>query len=158
LKSEADSSLEGLIQVGDVMTTVVKTVNPEESAREVVEKMNKFRIGSVMVLDQDKPVGIITQGDILRKVVEPGHEIGAVKARRIMSTPLHTIERQASMEQAARTMVKWNIKRLPVTKDGQLAGIVTTTDLIRNTPALIGLLQEFIRARYVPLELRTGPS
>jgi CBS domain-containing protein len=150
--------LEGLIQVGEVMVTAVKTVSPEESIREVVAKMNKFRIGSVMVVDRDRPVGIITQGNILRKVVEPGLDLGTLKARRVMTTPLHTIESQDSMEQAARAMVKWNVKRLPVTKNGRLAGIVTTTDLIRSTPALIGLLQEFIRARYVPPELRTGAS
>ncbi len=140
------------------MVMAVKTVSPDESVREVVGKMSKFRIGSVIVVDRDKPVGIITQGDILRKVVEPGHDLVALKARKIMSAPLHTIESQASMEEAARTMVKWNVKRLPVTKDGRLAGIVTTTDLIRSTPALIGLLQEFIRARYVPPELGTRPS
>ncbi len=120
--------------------------------------MNRFRIGSVIVVDREKAVAIVTQGDILRKVVEPGHDPATLRVRSIMSSPLHTIESDASMEQAARTMVKWNVKRLPVTKSGKLVGIVTTTDLIRNTPALIGLLQEFVRARYVPPELRARQS
>lgn len=137
------------------MQTAVKTVSPNGSVKEVVEKMNKFRIGSVIVVDKDKPVGIVTQGDILRKVVGPEHDPKALKARSIMSSPLHTIESRASMEEAARTMVRHDVKRLPVTSNGRLVGIVTTTDLIRSTPALIGLLQEFIRARYVPPELRT---
>src|SRR6266540_4337957 len=58
------------------------------SVREVEEKMNKLRIGSVV--GRDKPVGITSQGDILRKVVEPGHDLGAlrpVKSREPLSTP-----------------------------------------------------------------------
>lgn len=157
LNGIVDRPLEGLVQVGEVMETAVKTVSPEASVGEVVGKMNKFRIGSVIVVDKDKPVGIVTQGDVLRKVVEPGLSPKAIKARNIMSSPLHTIESAASLEEAARTMVRYNVKRLPVTRNGKLAGIVTTTDLIKTTPALIGLLQEFVRARYVPPELGAGP-
>ncbi len=140
------------------METAVKTVSPDASVRDVVEKMNKFRIGSVIVVDKDTPVGIVTQGDILRKVVGPEHDPKALKVRSIMSSQLHTIQSGASMEEAARTMVGHNVKRLPVTSNGRLVGIVTTTDLIKSTPALIGLLQEFVRARYVPPELRPKQS
>ncbi len=147
--------MESLVQVKEVMETAVKTVTPDSTVAEAVEKMNRFRIGSVLVVDRERPVGIVTQGDILRKVVEPRHDPSTLKVRAIMSAPLHIIDSDASMEEAVRTMVRYNVKRLPIVKNGRLVGIVTTTDLIKSTPALIGLLQEFVRARYVPPELRS---
>jgi len=137
----------GAILVRDVMVTDVKTVRPDSSVREVVQKMNKFDVGSIVVVQENRPVGIITERDILRKILEPGLDPLAVKARQIMSSPISTIREDMSVEEAARTMTKRRIKKLPVVRDGKLIGIVTATDLVKSQPQTISLLENLMWTR-----------
>jgi len=105
---------------------------------DVVAKMNKFRIGSVVVVQGRKPVGIITERDILRKVVELGLDPRTVKARDIMSAPILIINEEVSVEEAASIMTRNSIKKLPVVKNGNLVGIVTATDLVKRSLFRLG--------------------
>ena len=81
----------GILLVRDAMTTNVKTVTPDSSLVEVIQKMNKFEIGSVVVVQRKRPVGIITERDILRKIIEPWVDPTIVKAKEIMSSPTRRI-------------------------------------------------------------------
>jgi len=137
----------GVILVRDVMVTDVKTVRPDSSVREVVQKMNKFDVGSIVVVQENRPVGIITERDILRKILEPGLDPLAVRARQIMSSPIATVREDISVEEAARTMTKRRIKKLPVVRDGKLIGIVTATDLVKSQPQTISLLEDLMWTR-----------
>ncbi|MBI4258900.1 MAG: CBS domain-containing protein, partial [Thaumarchaeota archaeon] len=139
-----------LLYVRDMMVEDVKTVPSTSTVLEAVKNMNKFRIGSIIVVDEGKPVGIVTQGDILRRLVEPRLNPASTKIKDIMSKPLRTINSDASVEEAAKKMITLNVKRLVVVKDGKLVGIVSTKDLTRRSYDLIGMLQEFVKARYVP--------
>lgn len=129
------------------MTPSVKTVKVTDSVMEAVRKMNKFKIGSVIVMDGERPVGIVTERDILERVVEQGLDPNLMEVKSIMSTPLITVEPEVDMEDAARLMAKKRIKKLAVIKDGRLIGIVTSMDLVRNSPKLIDLLQDMLRTR-----------
>ncbi len=133
--------------VRDVMTKSVKTVQTGSTVREAVQKMNKFDIGSIVVMDNKRPVGIITERDILRKIVEQGIDPSVVKANDIMSYPLITAEPDQSIEEAAKLMAKKGIKKLPVVEDGRLVGIVTSMDIMKAAPKLMNLFQEIIQAR-----------
>jgi CBS domain-containing protein len=135
------------LMVRDVMTKSVKTVQTGSTVREAVQKMNKFDIGSIVVMDNKRPVGIITERDILRKIVEQGIDPSVVKANDIMSYPLITAEPDQSIEEAARLMAKKGIKKLPVVEDGRLVGIVTSMDIMKAAPKLMSLFQEIIQAR-----------
>ena len=135
----------GIILVRDIMSKNVKTARPDSLISDVVAKMNKFRIGSVVVVQGRKPVGIITERDILRKVVEPGLDPRTVKARDIMSAPILIINEEVSVEEAASIMTRNSIKKLPVVKNGNLVGIVTATDLVKSTPKIIDLVESLFR-------------
>jgi len=135
----------GVILVRDIMSKNVKTARPDSLISDVVAKMNKFRIGSVVVVQGRKPVGIITERDILRKVVEPGLDPRTVKARDIMSAPILIINEEVSVEEAASIMTRNSIKKLPVVKNGNLVGIVTATDLVKSTPKIIDLVESLFR-------------
>ena len=124
----------GIILVRDIMTRDVKKVRPDSTVADVVRKMNKFDIGSVVVVQGERPVGIITERDILRKIVEPRIDPTAIKAKQIMSSPLITVNEDTNLEEAARLMTKNAIKKLPVIRNGKLVGIVTTMDLARAEP------------------------
>ncbi|MBS7650804.1 CBS domain-containing protein [Candidatus Bathyarchaeota archaeon] len=136
--------MESILLVRDVMSGNVKTVRPNSTILEVVRKMNKFDVGSVVVVEGDRPVGIITERDILRRVLEVTLAPEALKAKEIMSSPLVTIGDHATLEEAARVMAERNIKKLPVVQDGRLIGIVTTTDIVRNQPKYVDVLRDLV--------------
>ena len=129
------------------MTTNVKTVRPFSTVRDVVRKMNKFGIGSVLVVGEDRPVGIITERDILRRIVEPFLDPSVIKAKDIMSTQLVTISGDVSVEAAARLMVRRKIKKLPVVEDEKLVGIVTSMDVMKANPKIVSLLEELLKTK-----------
>ena len=130
--------------VRDVMSKAVKTVRPNSTINEVVRKMNKFEIGSIIVADNEKPVGIITERDILRRVLEVTVAAEAMKAKEIMSSPILTIDSQATTEEAATLMNSKRIKKIPVLEDGKLVGIVTLTDIVRNEPRFVETLSKMM--------------
>ena len=136
--------MEGVLLVRDVMSQNVRTVRTNSTVTEVVRKMNKFDIGSLVVVEGEKPAGIITERDILRRVLEVSLAGESMKAKEIMSSPLLTINDEASVEEAAKIMADRRIKKLPVLRDGKLVGIVTSTDIVRNEPRLTEILGDIV--------------
>jgi len=124
--------MEGTLLVSEIMSKNVRTVRPNSTVTEIVRKMNKFEIGSVVVVEGEKPVGIITERDILRRVLEVTLASEALKAKEIMSAPLIIVSDQSTVDEAARIMVDKRIKKMPVVHEGKLVGIVTSTDVMRS--------------------------
>ncbi|MGC8998978.1 MAG: cyclic nucleotide-binding/CBS domain-containing protein [Candidatus Bathyarchaeia archaeon] len=136
----------GIVLVRDVMSKNVRVVRPDSSVKEVVATMNKFDIGSVVVVQGERPVGIITERDILRRIVEPCLAPETLTARQIMTSPVITIDENASINEAARLMVKKGIKRLLVTRNNdELVGIITFTDIVTKVPDMLSILEELVR-------------
>ena len=133
----------------ELMRSDVKTARPDSSVREVVAKMNRFDIGSIVIVQERRPIGIITERDILRKVVEHCLDPSICKAKEIMTTPIITGEEDLSVEEAARLMATRKIKRIPIVRNKELVGIITATDLIQNNPMLVELLGESSKKNYV---------
>ena len=139
--------MSGILLVREVMTTNVKTVRPFSTVKDVVQKMNKFGIGSVVVVEEDRPVGIITERDIMRSIAEQFFDPSVVKVKDIMSTQLVTISADVSVEEAARLMATRKIKKLPVVENEKLVGIVTSMDVMRANPKIVGLLEELLKTK-----------
>jgi CBS domain-containing protein len=137
--------MSGIILVRDVMAKNVKTVRTDDSALEAVAKMNKFDVGSVIVTNNNRPVGIITSKNILTRIVEPRIDASMVRAKDIMSAPLITIEPDLSLEDAAKLMAQKKIKKLVVMDRDKLLGILSTSDLVRANPTQLGILQELLK-------------
>jgi CBS domain-containing protein len=135
----------GIVLVRDIMSKNVRVVRPDTNVKEVVATMNKFSIGSVMVVQGERPVGIITERDILRRIVEPCLAPESLTARHIMTSPVTTINEGASIEEAARLMAKKKVKRLAVVDDGKLMGVVSYTDIVFKVPTLLSILEEIVR-------------
>ena len=108
--------------------------------------MNKSDISSVIVVQEERPIGIITHKDIVSKIVQPRIPPDAVTAREVMSTPTVTISEDATIEEAARLMSKKNFKKLPVVRDDKLVGIITSMDLVREEPKLTALMKDLRKA------------
>jgi CBS domain-containing protein len=139
--------MSGIILVRDIMVRNVKTVRTDDSAWDAVVKMNKFRIGSVIVTNNGRPIGIITERNILERIVEPRLDPGMVRAKDIMSAPLITVDLNAAVEEAAQIMARKGIKKLPIVDGGKVVGVVSTSDIVRTSPTQLGILEELLRVR-----------
>jgi len=117
--------------VGGVMTRNVKTITPDDTMENAAELMKKHRIGCLVVVRKDKPIGIVTERDITYKIVAGGKG-GNTKVREVMSKNLKTMEEDRSLLDAAKLMAAHVIRRLPVVKSGKLVGIVTIEDIMKS--------------------------
>ena len=116
--------------VSEIMSKGVVTVESTVMAADAVSAMVRNRIGAVIVLQQGKPAGIITERDVLKKVSARNAIPGQVPAKDIMSSPLITVRAIDSVDTAAVAMAKNRVKRLPVIEeDGSIAGIMSVTDI-----------------------------
>lgn len=116
--------------LSEIMTTRVVTVDITERVEEALRLMVKFDIGSIIVVDREKPVGIITERDITRAALR-GDTLLKLPARSLMSRPLQTVTSDMEIWRAFETMLKLGVRRLPILENDKLAGIVTEKDLAR---------------------------
>ena len=125
-------------KVKDVMEKFVVTINPEETIYKAAKTMDEKGVGALMIASNDTPVGIVTERDLVRKVIAAKKD-SSKKISEVMSRPLITIEPEDDVKEAAKKMLINDVRRLPVVKNGKLMGIITATDLARN---LAGQLTE----------------
>ncbi|MGA2627310.1 MAG: CBS domain-containing protein [Candidatus Bathyarchaeia archaeon] len=116
--------------VESLMAVNVETVEPKRSLKHALQKMVKRNIGSIVVVEGEKPVGIVTERDISRYVAKRTNAL-KTQVRNVMSSPLITIARSATNQEAMAAMLKHGIRRLPVVEKGKLVGIVSQRDLLR---------------------------
>jgi CBS domain-containing protein len=137
--------MSGNVLVRDVMTRKVKVVRQDTTLHEVVATFGSFEIGSLVVMEGHRPVGIITTKDALTRGFDHGLPGSAVTATMIASSPLTTIDELAPIEQAVAAMRRNKIKHLPVVNDGRLVGIVSDSDIMFAVPSMIGQMEEVCR-------------
>jgi len=123
------------VSISDVMTPMIETVPPDISAREVATLLYTEGIGSLVVVRDGGPVGIVTESDMVRLLAQK-EDAESLTAADCMSAPVITIDITDSIELAVELFREHNVKKLPVTDDGELVGIVTTTDLSYYLPHL----------------------
>ncbi|UCG36985.1 MAG: CBS domain-containing protein [Candidatus Bathyarchaeota archaeon] len=138
----------GIVLVRDVMSKNVRVVRPDTQVKEVVATMNKFNIGSIVVVQSSRPVGIITERDILKRIVEPCLAPETLRAREVMTTPVVTISDSASIEEAAKKMARKSIKKLLVMNSEKLVGMLTLTDIVTHVPHMLEILEELTRPHH----------
>ena len=116
--------------VNEIMSKNVLTVDKSVSLQEAAQNMNKLNIGCVIVTDGTKPLGIVTERDFVTKVAAEGRPL-FTEISEIMSSPLITIGPEETIWEASEMMKEKLIHKLPVEENGQIIGIVTTTDIVR---------------------------
>lgn len=124
------------------MVKDVRKVRNDTSAQEVVATMTKYDTDAIVVVQSGRPQGIITARDILVRMVEQCLAPKVVIARDIYTNPLVTIGESATVEEAAKTMLKWKIKHLPVVKDERLVGMITYKEIAFKVPAMLSMMEE----------------
>jgi CBS domain-containing protein len=117
--------------VKSLMTKRVLTIESKETVLEGAKLMSQKEVGDLIVVDNEMPVGIVTERDFVRRIMARGKAFDT-KISDVMSSPLVTISPDASVKGAARKMVKHRIRRLPVLKEHKLVGIIVVSDFARH--------------------------
>ncbi|MDD1766381.1 MAG: CBS domain-containing protein [Candidatus Methanomethyliaceae archaeon] len=119
-------------KVKNIMSKKVIKADKKSSVYNISKMMDENGIGSIVITDGNKATGMVTERDIITKCLAKGCDPKKMLAERIMSTPLVSIEQDCDVVEAAKLMVSKMIRRLPVIDKGDLKGMVTTTDMIRE--------------------------
>lgn len=117
----------------DQKGTEVKTIPPTATVVEAVRTMNRARIGALVVVEGERPVGIFTERDVLVRVVDEGRDPGATRVADVMTRELVVIRRRTQVVEAMTVMTEKRCRHLPVVEDGQLAGMISIGDVTRWT-------------------------
>jgi len=125
------------MKVREIMSRPIITEDEVALVSEVVKDMAELGIGSVVITSEGKPTGIITERDIALKVLLANKQATEVKAKEIMSTPLITIEPDASVDDASALAANKRIKSLPVVENGVLVGIVSVSNILTLKPEYV---------------------
>jgi CBS domain-containing protein len=139
--------------VKDVMTSPVITIGENQTIFKAAQLMNRHEVGCVIVTSKEgKPVGILTERDLIARVLAKNTLPSKVKAGNVMTSPLITIDSEETLQEAARKMSRLNVRRLGVVYRGDLVGIITGKDILAVTPELLEIIQERAKIEKEPVE------
>jgi CBS domain-containing protein len=114
------------------MTETVVTAPPERTVREIAEMMRERNVGSVVLIEEQRPVGFLTDRDLAVSVLADGRDLGD-RAADHASTPVITANAEMQVEQAAELMVRHGVRRLVIVDGDRLTGILTLDDIASRT-------------------------
>jgi len=131
------------VQVEDVMSSPVVTIRETDTVLAASKLMKKNEIGCVVVVDSNgKPLGLMTERDVVRRVAALDLLPSKIQAVKAMTKPPATVDVTADVTEAAKKMRELKIRRLVVLQEGKLKGIITSNDIVDITPALIDVMAE----------------
>ena len=132
------------VPLREVMKSNPLMIGIDATVAQAAKAMCTEEVGSVIIIRQEKPIGIVTEEDIACKVVAKDFKPSTVRVDKIMSTPLITVSADKTVGDAAHMMVKHKVRRLPVVEHHKVIGIVTVRDLLTVSNELNELLEDLI--------------
>ena len=141
-------------KVKDVMVTNVVTVDVSVNVRKAVERMNKQEIGCLVVLEKGNFAGILTERDVLKRIVAEARNPDKTLVGDVMSKPLIVVDPEASLEEALELMFEKRVKKLTVVKDKELVGLITMTDIARVHTVLVEHINRLAAKYDIPERLK----
>ena len=138
-----------MVKVKEIMRKYVVTVSPDFSVADAAKVMKNNKIGSVVIVDKGKPVSMLTEGDITRMVAD-SKSPRKTKLKSLKLGKLVTTSPEEDILKVTKTMLKKDIKRIPVMDKGKLVGIVSDKEILTSAPEMLEVLSERLRARLEP--------
>ena len=132
------------LKVEDIMVENVITIEERGTVRRAAELMNSHNIGCLVVVKGEKPIGIVTERDMLKRVILEVVDPVFTKVHEVMSKPLVSGKLGMSIEEASSLMREKKIKKLPIVQSRRVVGLVTTTDFVRS-PQVIKIMIKRIK-------------
>ncbi len=151
-KKEEESGVS--LKVEDVMVKEVITIDENSTVKEAADVMNKFEIGCLIAVKKGKAMGIITERDLLKRVVAEAKDANKAKVKDVMSSPLVVVEPSMDLDEAVRLMFQMKIKKLPVVDGKRLVGLVSLTDIARFQPQIINILKQLAVRQAAPKSMK----
>ncbi len=142
------------LNVEDVMTPEIITVDENVTVKEAAKIMDQKEISCLIATRKGRAIGIITERDILKRIIVEARNPEKTKVNKVMSSPLEVVPLGTNLEKALRLMIKKKIKKLPVVDNKSILGLVSLTDIAHCQPALIMLLKSFAAARDTPKSMK----
>jgi len=144
-----------ILKVEDVMVEGVITIDHDAPVMKAVKLMNENEIGCIIVMRRGRAVGIITERDLLKRVIAKSKNPKKTKVREIMTKPLIAGQPEMDLEEATKLMFKMKIKKLPVVEtQGKLLGLITLTDVARFQPQMIRILKKLSSRTLAPKRMQ----
>lgn len=116
--------------VNQVMSKNILTAEKSTSLQDAAQKMNELNVGCVIITEEGKPIGIITERDFVTKVAAEGRPL-FTEISEVMSSPLITIDPEETIWEASELMKEKVIHKLPVVENEKIVGVITTTDIVK---------------------------
>ena len=136
------------------MTKEVITIDEDATIKEAAEIMNKNEISCLIALRKGRAKGIITERDLLKRIIVEAKNPEKTNVGKVMSSPLEVVAIATDLEKALRLMFRKKIKKLPVLEDDSILGLVSLTDIARCQPTPITLLKSFAAAQDTPKSMK----
>lgn len=130
------------LKAQDVMATEVVIIDEKESVKKAAELMAQLGVSAVIVTGKGKANGILTERDIIKRIVAEDKDSRNTQIKEIMSTPLVAVEPSINLEEAAHLMFERKIKNLPVIHDNRLIGLIGLQDICRFQPEILRILKQ----------------
>lgn len=108
----------------------VRSVSPNATLAQAVSALNEYRIGALLILDGRRPVGILSERDVLLRLVEAGRDPTSTRVREVMTPDPITVTPSLPVDEAMRTMTRNRVRHLPVVVRNEVIGIVSIGDLV----------------------------
>jgi CBS domain-containing protein len=142
------------LKVENVMVKEVITINEEVTTKEAAELMNKYGIGCLIAVEKGKVSGILTERDLLKRVVAEAKDASKLRVRDVMTSPLIVAEPMMDLGEAVKLMFRMKIKKLPVVEDKRLVGLVSLTDIARFQPQMMVLIKQLAANQTTPKSMQ----
>jgi CBS domain-containing protein len=133
------------IKAKDAMVATVVTTIPSQTVLEVSKIMKKDGVGSVIVIENNKPIGIVTREDIVNKVTAEDKSASKVTVKDVMTNNLVTCTPECDISEIASLMSKHGYERIPIVSGDKLLGIISAREIAKVAPAVIEILTENIK-------------
>jgi len=135
------------ILVREVMTLKPVTISSEKTIYSAARKMEKQNVGSILITENKKLIGILTERDVIKRVLLSGMNAKKTRVMDVMTKRLKTVGPWEDIQEVVEIFNKKGLRRVPVVADGKLVGLVTSKDLLRVEPRIIDALLERLSVR-----------
>jgi len=142
------------LKVEDVMTKEIITIDENATVKEAADIMDKNDISCLIARRNGRAIGIITERDLLKRIIVEAKNPEKTKVKAVMSSPLEVVAVGTELETALRLMFLKKIKKLPVVNKETILGLVSLTDIARCQPTIITLLKSLAAARDTPKSMK----
>jgi CBS domain-containing protein len=143
--------------VREAMSSPVISINEDEDIINVAALMKQYDVGAIIIVSkEDNPVGIVTERDLVNRVIAEGRDPRNVKSKDVMSSPLKMVAPDMTLMEAMQLMDKLNIRRLGVLYKGELVGVISDRNIIRIVPTIVDIMKERREINQIPPSF--GPS